>query len=259
MGILQVFNFDGVDVRTKMIEGEPWFVGKDIATILGYKNVRDALAKHVDPDDKGGSQIATPSGIQTMTVINESGLYSLILSSKQPNAKKFKRWVTAEVLPTIRKRGMYMTEATLEKAVKTGRVETLSAKRLEIMANNSKIKLTQQLLQAAKLISSQHSKDLVAAEVARILTDGRLPLTVKSEKLLTASDLEEMTGVSKNTIGKLAKQHGIQPEAGTENEFGEFQTTTVRNSHREVQIFAYNSKGVKELKRLAKEWKKAHQ
>lgn len=86
MGILQVFNFDGVDVRTKMIEGEPWFVGKDIATILGYKNVRDALAKHVDPDDKGGSQIATPSGIQTMTVINESGLYSLILSSKQPNA-----------------------------------------------------------------------------------------------------------------------------------------------------------------------------
>lgn len=94
-------------VRTVSIDGEPWFVGKDIALALGYCNTKDALSRHVDADDKGGSRITTPSGEQDMTVINESGLYSLVLSSKLPTAKKFKRWVTSEVLPAIRKTGGY--------------------------------------------------------------------------------------------------------------------------------------------------------
>lgn len=95
-------------VRTTTDEkGEPWFVGKDVATALGYSNTKDALARHVDPEDRGGSRITTPSGEQTMTIINESGLYSLIFSSKLPTAKDFKRWVTSEVLPAIRKTGSY--------------------------------------------------------------------------------------------------------------------------------------------------------
>ena len=89
--------------------GEPWFVGKDVAEVLGYSNARDALSKHVDNDDKGTSRIATPSGEQKMTLINESGLYSLILSSKLETAKAFKHWVTADVLPSIRKHGEYMS------------------------------------------------------------------------------------------------------------------------------------------------------
>lgn len=100
------------DIRALSIDGEPWFVGKDVAQVLGYSNTKDALSRHVDPEDKGGSQITTPSGIQTMTVINESGLYSLVLSSKLPSAKAFKRWVTHEVIPTIRKTGGYVNDTS---------------------------------------------------------------------------------------------------------------------------------------------------
>lgn len=108
MNEIQVFNNPEFgEIRTVNIDGEPWFVGKDVAQVLGYSNPRDALYKHVDADDKGASQIATPSGIQEMTIINESGLYSLILSSKLPGAKKFKHWVTSEVLPSIRKTGSF--------------------------------------------------------------------------------------------------------------------------------------------------------
>ena len=98
------------DIRALSIDGEPWFVGKDVAQLLGYSNTKDALSRHVDPEDKGGSQITTPSGMQTMTVINESGLYSLVLSSKLPSAKAFKRWITHDVIPTIRKTGGYVND-----------------------------------------------------------------------------------------------------------------------------------------------------
>lgn len=94
-------------VRVLNIDNEPWFVGRDVAEVLGYSNTRDAISKHVDEEDKGVAKCDTPSGAQQMTIINESGMYSLILSSKLPNAKKFKRWVTSEVLPAIRKTGSY--------------------------------------------------------------------------------------------------------------------------------------------------------
>lgn len=112
---LQVFNSTEFgSVRTATVNGEIMFVAKDIATILGYSNPRDAINKHVDDEDKGVSKCDTPGGIQDLTIINESGLYSLILSSKMPNAKKFKHWVTAEVLPAIRKHGMYAIDEILE-------------------------------------------------------------------------------------------------------------------------------------------------
>lgn len=98
-------------LRTVEIDGEPWFVGKDVAAALGYKDTINALKSHVDIDDKTGWQITTPSrGAQTATIINESGFYSLVLSSKLPEAKSFKRWVTSEVLPTIRKTGGYVQQ-----------------------------------------------------------------------------------------------------------------------------------------------------
>lgn len=97
------------EIRTVMINDEPYFVGKDVAEILGYKDSINALKSHIDEDDKRGWQITTPSrGKQTVNIINESGLYSLILSSKLPQAKAFKRWVTSEVLPSIRKNGGYL-------------------------------------------------------------------------------------------------------------------------------------------------------
>ena len=105
---LEIFkNEEFGEVRTILINNEPYFVGKDVAKILGYSNPRKALIDHVDSEDKGVTKCDTLGGMQELTVINESGLYSLILSSKLPNAKKFKHWVTSEVLPAIRKHGMY--------------------------------------------------------------------------------------------------------------------------------------------------------
>jgi prophage antirepressor-like protein len=110
MNQLQNFNFSGQDVRVITINDEHWFVGKDVADILGYSNSRKALSDHVDDEDKGVTKSDTLGGSQNITIINESGLYSLILKSKKPEAKQFKRWVTSEVLPTIRKHGAYMTD-----------------------------------------------------------------------------------------------------------------------------------------------------
>ena len=113
----QLFNFNGQQVRTVTINDEPYFVGKDPAKILGYKDTVNALKSHVDSEDKLRWQITTSGQHREMTVINESGLYSLILSSKLPTAKEFKHWVTSEVLPAIRKHGAYMTPQTIEKAL----------------------------------------------------------------------------------------------------------------------------------------------
>lgn len=110
MNNLQLFDFEGNKVRTLKINDEPYLVGNDVAKILGYSNYRNAVVDHVDDEDKLRTQIKYAGQNREVTVINESGLYSLILSSKMPNAKKFKHWVTSEVLPAIRKHGAYMTD-----------------------------------------------------------------------------------------------------------------------------------------------------
>lgn len=111
MNNLKIFsNEEFGQVRTVMLNDKVWFVGKDVAAILGCSNTRKALTDHVDKEDKGVTKCDTPGGIQLLTIINESGLYSLILSSKMPNARKFKHWVTSEVLPALRKTGHYEME-----------------------------------------------------------------------------------------------------------------------------------------------------
>ena len=105
------------EIRTLLIDDEPWFVGNDIATVLGYTRPRDAIRKRIDEEDKRSAKLAPPYGAQNVTIINESGLYSLLLTSKLPSAKKFKHWVTSEVLPSIRKHGAYMTAETLYKTM----------------------------------------------------------------------------------------------------------------------------------------------
>lgn len=123
-------------IRTVMVENQPWFVGRDVASALQYKDLTNALKSHVDADDKMGWRITTTSrGVQRMTVINESGLYALIFGSKLESAKSFKRWVTAEVLPAIRKTGTYNMERKLpipkqqEQKLAEGDVRVLSYNR----------------------------------------------------------------------------------------------------------------------------------
>lgn len=122
MNEIREWSFEGASVRTVEIDGEPWFIGKDVAERLGYTNSRKAIADHVDDEDKGVTKCYTLGGEQQVTVINESGVYALIFGSKLESAKRFKRWVTAEVLPAIRKTGgyqkpdSYMIEDRVERA-----------------------------------------------------------------------------------------------------------------------------------------------
>ncbi len=128
---MQVFqNEEFGQVRAVRINGEPWFVGKDVAVALGYTNPLKAVRDHVDEEDKGVNDSFTPGGKQKIVIINESGLYSLILSSKLEGAKRFKRWVTTEVLPSIRKHGAYMTDSLLEQAANNADVAAQVAKAL---------------------------------------------------------------------------------------------------------------------------------
>ncbi|MGC6552022.1 ORF6C domain-containing protein [Streptococcus sp. VTCC 12905] len=113
----EIFVFHGQEVRTVTINNEPWFVGKDVADILGYLKPLDAISRHVDDDDSVKHGLIDSLGrIQNTIIINESGLYSLILSSKLPQAKEFKRWVTSEVLPQIRQQGAYVPENLSDEA-----------------------------------------------------------------------------------------------------------------------------------------------
>jgi prophage antirepressor-like protein len=151
-------------IRTKMIDGEPWFVAKDVALALGYKNFRDAIKKHVDDEDKGVAKCDSLGGMQSLATINESGLYSLILSSKLPSAKDFKHWVTKEVLPSIRKYGAYFTDKTLDRVMENSseaetlfkklKAEKLKNKELEetVSALGDKADYYDEVLQSEKLI-----------------------------------------------------------------------------------------------------------
>lgn len=179
MSGLQAFNnAEFGSVRSLMVKGEPFFVGKDVAEILGYGNTRDALAAHVDEEDKvviQKSEIATleiPN--RGLTVINESGLYSLIFSSKLPSAKRFKRWVTSEVLPAIRKHGVFAmddimnnTDALIE-ALKAFKAERLQRMALEEENAVQKQQLVEMKPKASYYDVVLNSPDLVSiTEIAK--------------------------------------------------------------------------------------------
>lgn len=149
MNELQNFNFNGNQLRTVLIDNEPFFVGKDAAVAIGYKNFRDALKSHVKDKYKRESRITTPSGIQTVTVISEPGLYQLAGESKLPSAEPFQDWVYEEVLPTIRKYGAYMTNEVIEKTLTSPdfiiqlatKLKDEQEARLELEKENSQLNL----------------------------------------------------------------------------------------------------------------------
>lgn len=174
MNDLQVFNSPEFGaIRTTAVNGEPWLVGKDVAMALGYSDTAQAVRDHVDPEDKGVVKMTTPGGTQDIKVINESGLYSLVLSSKLPTAKKFKRWVTAEVLPSVRKYGAYMTPATLEAMIAdpdtTIRLlSTLKAEQGRRKALEAKVAADKPKVLFAEAVTTAHSSILVG-ELAKVL------------------------------------------------------------------------------------------
>ncbi|MDT0753972.1 BRO-N domain-containing protein [Mammaliicoccus sciuri] len=169
MNELQIFNFDSNEVRTVIVNEEPYFVGKDVAKVLGYKNTREALKYHVDNEDKkDGVAIHDSIGrTQKPVLINESGLYSLIFSSKLDSAKRFKRWVTSEVLPQIRKQGFYMTNSLVQEIVDNPQVIHYLAEQVALI-NKDNQKQTTRLETIDKKIEGEYvtPQDLDAIQYA---------------------------------------------------------------------------------------------
>lgn len=196
---IQTFNFENQQVRTIEIENEPYFVGKDVATILGYSNTKYAISTHVDNEDRYVIQRSENTTLEIpnrgLTVINESGLYSLILSSKLPNAKKFKRWVTSEVLPTIRKHGAYLTPDKLEEA---------------LLNPDTLINLATQLKQEreGRLIAEQRVNELTpkASYYDKVLSN---------KALVTITVIAKDYGMSGKAMNALLHELGVQYKQGT--------------------------------------------
>lgn len=198
MSELQVFNnAEFGSVRSLMVNGEPYFVGRDVAKILGYANPNDALAKRVDEEDKGVAKCDTLGGIQELTVINESGLYSLILSSKLPSAKRFKRWVTSDVLPAIRKYGVFVmddivnnTDALIEA------LQAFKAERLQRMALEEENAVQKQQLVEMKPKASYYD------------------VVLNSPDLVSITEIAKDYGWSAQKMNEYLHVHGIQFKQG---------------------------------------------
>lgn len=186
------FSFEGTEeIRAIQIDGEPWFIGNDIATALGYSNSRKALLDHVDQEDKNTVTIrdGITRGNPNQTVINESGLYSLILSSKLPTAKKFKRWVTSVVLPSIRKHGMFATEKTIDQMLEDP--DTMIKVLTEMKEERAKRKLAEE--KAAKLEPKAKFCDVV----------------LQNPALVNVTVIAKDYGMSAQAMNQLLKKLGV--------------------------------------------------
>lgn len=242
MNELTVFeNAQFGQVRTVEREGEPWFVGKDVAAALGYQNPRDALATHVEDEDKAGVAIHDGSQKRNMTIINESGLYALVLSSKLPTAKAFKRWVTSEVLPAIRRHGGY----------RLGKEERARQSVAEARLNNSRARLAAEWRKLAQANSTPEYRQICAHYASAQLTGGEavLPLPAAGERTYTAAEVGKMLGgVSANQIGRLANVHGLKtPEYGLEV------WDKSPYSPKQVVSWRYNDRAVQRLREIQAE------
>lgn len=196
MSELSVFNFDSQSLRTITRNGEPWFVAADVCEVLTIANNRDAVAR-LDYDEKGVASIDTPGGQQEVTIINESGLYSLILTSRKPEAKRFKKWVTSEVLPTIRKTGSYASEHTLLKDQLLAAKDQIIDLQRQIMLSMQERK-TQGIKKEKPFFERKHSEEFVFERVVSalkkhgILPSWKITRMLKMSKSETAPYLQTM-------------------------------------------------------------------
>lgn len=202
MNDIKIFNNPEFgDVRAVEVNGEPYFVGKDAAEILGYSNTRDALAKHVDEEDKAEVAIHDGSQNRNMVVINESGLYSLILSSKLPNAKQFKRWVTGEILPSIRRHGAYMTDDVLHKAI------TEPDFLIQLATELKEEKLKRKQLESTVAVQTQQISELKPKA-------SYYDVVLNAKDLLSTSKIAKDYGKSAVWLNKWLHEQGIQYKQG---------------------------------------------
>lgn len=223
MNNIQVFeNKEFGKVRIVNINEEPWFVGRDVAVILGYTNPPKAIRDHINEEDKTVNDLFTVNGTKGI-LINESGLYDLILSSKLESARKFRHWVTAEVLPSIRKTGKYISKPTLAPDELLIRKEEVSIRKSE---------LWMKLADRANIPEFKQIADTYAANT--LAGKEVIALPEVNKKTFSATEIGNLLGVSANKIGKLSKQLGMKIP-----EYGKFFYDKAKGCNKQVETFRY--------------------
>lgn len=224
-------------IRGIEIDGENWLVGKDVAERLGYQNPSKALADHVDDEDKLNNESLSSLGQRGGWLINESGLYSLVLSSKLPEAKAFRHWVTHDVLPALRKTGEY----------KMRRADDETRKKLaDAKVRNAQSRQAALWMKMAELIGSSEVHKQICAAYASKALEGEMVLPLPAvEKTYTAREVGDRYGVSANRIDKLANRHGLKTA-----EYGMLVMDKAKGSCKEVESWRYNERGVQAIGEL---------
>ena len=244
MNNLTVFeNPEFGSIRTVELDGEPWLVGKDVAQALGYSDTKSALADHVDDEDK---QIIQRGQIATLdipnrgrTIINESGLYSLVLSSKLPTARKFRRWVTSEVLPSIRKTGGYTAKP----------MTSYQQMMAETRRRNAQIQEARIYTELAKRYKGTTYEQVLNAHATRSLSgEYLLPLPEAGERLMSAGEVGAKLGISGNLVGKLTNRYNLKTD-----QYGKWMHDKSPYSSKEVPSFRYKECVVDKLREILAE------
>lgn len=225
-------------VRTIELDNEPWFVGKDVAEALGYADAFGALKKHVEEEDKQNCQNDSFGSPRGMTIINESGLYSLILSSKLPTAKGFKHWVTSEVIPSIRKTGSYTMKP----------MTAYQQMMADTRQRNARIQSARILTQLAKQYKGSTYEQVLNAHATKELTgEFLLPLPELGRKTYSATEIGKMLGISANQVRTLTNRNGLKTD-----QYGQWFKDKAKHSNKEVNSFRYFDTIVPVLQTLVK-------
>lgn len=239
MNELRIFNnADFGDIRTVEQNGGIWFVGKDVAEALGYSNPSNAVISHVDDEDKLRTQIKYAGQNREVSIINESGLYSLVLSSKLPKAKAFKRWITSEVIPSIRKTGSYNKPSKQPTTQQEQR-----AKAMLLNAQSRQCKLWLCLAETTDLPDYKHICQQKAAEV--LAGSPVLPMQKAEKKTLSATEIGKILGITAHKVGMLANKFALKSDA-----YGKYFYDKSPNSNKQVETFRYYEDAVEKFKEI---------
>lgn len=234
---LQIFqNEEFGKIRSLTINKEPWFIGKDVAEILGYSNTRKALADHVKDNHKNTVTIRDGIGNPNKSIIDEAGLYSLVMRSKLPQAEAFQEWVVSEVLPAIRKNGSY-----------TAKQPTLiQQQRAEAMLLNARSRQSQIWLDIADKTDIAEYKHICQQKAAETLAGVPvLPMEQAGRKTYSAAEIGKMVGMTANMVGRLTKKHNLRTE-----QYGKMFYDKSKYSAKEVETFRYYDTVAEALKEL---------
>ncbi len=223
-------------IRTVVVNKEPWFVANDIATALGYEKARNAIAQHVDKDDALKQGVTDSLGRkQKTTLINESGMYALIFGSKLETAKQFKHWVTSEILPSIRKTGSYQTK----------QADELRQKNVQIREQNAKIRTAQLLYKIADKTDTDY-KQVLHARITQLLTgEYLLPLPEVNQHTYTAEEIGQRLGISAWRVGRLSNLHGLKTP-----QYGKYFYDKAKTAEKQVETWRYYETVLPVLKSL---------